>query len=243
MFALRLVLIIVLSTATSTAAWAGPVGLQNASATFSQTFNGIPFLVSQSLDGITNGQNNGWAIYDHTQTDGSQTDPQTAVYETVADLTSPAIDIKMTQNHGTAHLLGRFRFSATTDDRGDFADGLQTGGDVSANWTVLTPTLITLPGSMTSSVLGDGSILVGGTFPNTALYVVRYLLPLANVTGLRLEVMTDPSLPFQGPGLHVNNGNLVLSELEVCTAVPEPATAGLVLVAMLARRAPRRRAE
>jgi hypothetical protein len=35
------------------------------------------------------------------------------------------------------------------------------------------------------------------------------------VTGIRLEVLEDPSLPLDGPGYHSTNGNFLLTELEV----------------------------
>ena len=36
---------------------------------------------------------------------------------------------------------------------------------------------------------------------------------LSPITGIRLEVLEDPSLPFNGPGRQPTNGNFVLTEL------------------------------
>lgn len=204
------------------------VDLQNATATFSQTFDG-PWNASEAIDGTKDITQNGWAIYRSDTT----TNPEVAVFETVSDVTADALLIKMVHdyaNQGGTHLIGRFRISVTSDNRDDFADGLQSGGDVTANWTVLTPTSVSAPG-MGSTILGDGSVLMSGALDRTD-YEITFNTPVTNVTGIRLEVLEDPSLPTNGPGMY-SNGNFVLTELEV-EAVPEPATLSLLALASLA---------
>lgn len=215
---------------------AQPVALQNATATFSQTLTS-DFFASDMINGVLAGID-GWAIFDTTV---GLTNPQTAVFETVTNLTAPGLRIDMLNNYGVnpGHNVGRFRFSYTTDDRATFADGLQTGGDVTANWTVMTPASVTQPAGMSSTILGDGSVLMSGS-PAPGSYFVNYVLPLSGVTGLRLEVLADASLPGNGPGMFSTNGNFVLTELTV-TAIPEPATMSLAALSLLAIRARRRR--
>lgn len=196
---------------------AGAVGLQNATATFSQPFISTgPWPASQMIDGIT-GTANGWAVFDPGT---ASTSAQIAAFETVTNLSAPAIRVNMLHGYTPfpGHTVGRFRFSVTQDDRSTFCNGLQTGGNVTANWTVLTPGSITLPTGTTSTVLADKSILIGGTNQDGS-YVVTFDLPFGAVTGLRLEVMEDPSLPTSGPGRNSTNGNFVLTELYV-TALP-----------------------
>jgi hypothetical protein len=61
----------------------------------------------------------------------------------------------------------------------------------------------------------DGSLLVGGKPPiPQELYTVVVESPLKEITGLRLEVLPDASLPAKGPG-RAANGNFVLNELRV----------------------------
>ncbi len=70
----------------------------------------------------------------------------------------------------------------------------------------------------TVTKLDDGSLLYGGERPDKASYVLRAQLGgTVPITALRLEVLSDPSLPKQGPGRQ-DNGNLHLSEFRVSGA-------------------------
>jgi len=60
----------------------------------------------------------------------------------------------------------------------------------------------------------DHSLLAGGNFPSTDLYVVETAAPEKPITAFRLEIMTDASLPGGGPG-RVKPGNFILSEFQV----------------------------
>ena len=123
-----------------------------------------------------------------------------AVFETQSDLGSGDLTFILHMNHfNPGHLIGRFRLSVTADDRSTFADGLPNGGDVTANWTVLTSPTISVPGAMTSSILGDDSILTAGTIANTGVYSVSFAGVAAGSTGIRLEAIQDGSLPLSGP--------------------------------------------
>lgn len=203
------------------------VTLQNGTATFSQTGAGcFPCGANQATDGNFGPDNsslaNGWSIANATFGDATS---QTAVWETSNDVTATGISFSMHFNHfNPQHLLGRFRFSVTSDDRSLFADGLASGGDVNANWSVLQSPQVTGPLGMTFTTLGDQSVLASGTIPDQGTYTVNYTAPLSNVTGIRLEVIEDATLPFfDGPGLHPANGNFILTEL-VVTSVPEPSS-------------------
>lgn len=60
---------------------------------------------------------------------------------------------------------------------------------------------------------GDRSILASAPYPERAEYVVAFKPSVKRLTAIRIEVMTDASLPQNGPGAAVN-GNLHLSEVE-----------------------------
>lgn len=201
---------------SSSAALAIPVTLQNATATFSQD----DFFVSEASDGIVNATD-GWALHPNETA-------QVAVWETSADFTGNTLNFSLVQIFQQAqHLLGNFRLSVTSDDRSTFADGLHTGGDVTANWTILTGAMLsTTGGSQTLTELGNNSILAGGTTPNTATYSALYTGIFTAITGIRLEVLVNGLLPSNGPGTQPSNGNFVLTEITLdqsVSTIPVPA--------------------
>ncbi len=61
----------------------------------------------------------------------------------------------------------------------------------------------------------DGSLLVSGNVPETDIYTVVAQAEMKNITGVRLELLSDASLPFKGPGRQNENGNLHLTEFVV----------------------------
>lgn len=214
----RLISFAVLATAlTATASAQTIITLQNATAQVSQ--GGFP--VSAAIDGNTN--DGGWAH-------GGQQTADNAVFETVTDASFGTYNFTFTMNFGGEHTLGRFRLSTTTDARSTFADGLQNGGDVTATWTVMTPFNLVSSGGATMSVLGDDSILAGGTRPTADTYTFSANSNQVAVTGFRIELLLDASLPGgTGPG-RANNANFVLTEFSITGvgAVPEPSTYALL---------------
>lgn len=60
----------------------------------------------------------------------------------------------------------------------------------------------------------DGALLASGTVSPTDTYTLVVSLPKGVISGFRLEVLTDASLPQNGPGLH-KNGNFVLTQFSV----------------------------
>jgi hypothetical protein len=186
----------------------GPVALQNATATMTQTQGTT---AAGTIDGITTGFN-GWAI-------GASSPPQTLVWETVSNVPTTADGIfafQFLHFFENTHHMGRFRLSATTDHRSTFADGLSDGGDVTANWTVLDVVSFSATGGPVGTVLNDKSVLVSGPHPSGAgtTFTVRVKGLAGLVTGFRLEVLKDASLPTGGPG-RASNGNFVLNEVNV----------------------------
>lgn len=81
-------------------------------------------------------------------------------------------------------------------------------------WTVVDPETYLSSDGATLTRQSDGSILSGGTRPEKDTLTITATVPLARVTAIKLEVLTDDSLPHRGPGRQ-DNGNLHLSEFEV----------------------------
>lgn len=226
--------------AAASDAYAAPILLQQATATFSQS----GFSIGAAIDGSSA---TGWAI------DPNEVN-QTAVFETSTDVftSGGTLTFTLSQLLGNQHTIGRLRLSATTDNRSLFADGLASGGDVTANWTVLNPASYVSTNSATLTELGDNSILASGTSPQTDIYTISLFTALSGITGFRLEVLEDPSLPFNGPGRQPINGNFVLTNLAVDavnatpTTVPEPTSLILLgggLAGLIARKRRSERAQ
>lgn len=223
---------------------AAPINLVNGTATFSQTaFDPFDHLPGSSVDGSTTGPN-GWAI---ARLPSQETFAEAAVWETFTDVTASTLQFNLIQNftNSPGHLIGRFKLSVTSDDRSTFADGLATGGDVTANWTTLTGGTVLGNAGINFTTLPDDSILVSGGLPATAIYNLTFAGAFLGITGVRLDVLEDPSLPTGGPG-RIFNGNFVLTELTLdasgtVSAVPVPAAlplflSGLLGMGLIARR-------
>jgi hypothetical protein len=186
--------------------------------------------VSEAIDtlipGLTN--NNGWAI-----SDGSSTTDQTAVFETITD-TAPSsfgtvVTLTFHQTSQAQHTVGAFRVAVTTADRGMFADGLANGGNLgpSTIWSTMVPVRATATGGATLTIRSDRSILASGTNPNGSVYTLVFVTPLSGLTGLRIDALSDASLPGSGPG-RSSSGNFVLTELVAdASALPAPSSVSL----------------
>ncbi|MBM3994683.1 MAG: DUF1553 domain-containing protein [Planctomycetes bacterium] len=81
-------------------------------------------------------------------------------------------------------------------------------------WTPLEPASMKSVGGATFTKNKDFSILVGGTNAGQETYTLTFDTKIPDITGLRLEVLPDPSLGAQGPG-RAQNGNFVLQELRL----------------------------
>jgi hypothetical protein len=82
------------------------------------------------------------------------------------------------------------------------------------SWTILEPKEMKSAAGTILSKLPDNSILASGPNPSPEVYTVQVETKLLNITGFRLEVLADSSLPAKGPG-RAPNGNFVLNELKV----------------------------
>jgi hypothetical protein len=185
------------------------VVLRNPTATFSQVSGWNANLI---IDGVTN-DFAGWAVYDFGR-DGAFA--ETAVVETETDIgfaSGSLLTFALYHvNHNPQHALGRFRLSYTTDSRGSFADGLNSGGDVTANWIVLAPKTASATDGVVLMIQPDGSVLASGDNPVTTVYTITAEVAAQGITGFRIEALEDPSLPDSGPGRYPFNGNFVLTE-------------------------------
>ena len=207
---------LLLAALTTGAASADSIALNHATATYSQS----GFDVSAAIDGsLTN--NTGWAI------DPLEANNQSATFfatTPVANAGGTFFTFTLSQLFPSPdmHTIGKFKLSVS--------DNKVTWNDLS------NVTFAAVPSETPVSIAADGTILLKNTPPSTATYTVTGNTNLASVTAFKLDVLTDPSLPNNGPGRQPINGNFVLTEFQVDgVATPLPATAvgGLVLLAGL----------
>lgn len=81
-------------------------------------------------------------------------------------------------------------------------------------WELLRPTQLHSSGGTTLTLLEDQSFLASGANPQQDVYEMTARTEATGLTAVRLEALTDPSLPGGGPGRHANS-NFVLSEFEL----------------------------
>ncbi len=82
-------------------------------------------------------------------------------------------------------------------------------------WSKLKPLMMTAASGSGMKLLDDGSVLVDGAGPAKEKYTLTFPVAERKLTGLRLEVFPDKSLPRGGVGRSPNDGNFVLSGLQV----------------------------
>ena len=81
-------------------------------------------------------------------------------------------------------------------------------------WKVVSPRAVSSASGSMGTTQSDGSVLFGGECPDKETYTITLETELDGITAVRLEALTDASLPSQGPG-RAENGNLHLSEFKL----------------------------
>jgi mono/diheme cytochrome c family protein len=92
-------------------------------------------------------------------------------------------------------------------------------------WVPLDPATYQSAGGATLTKQPDLSLLASGKRPDKDTYTIVADTDLQGITGVRLEVLTDDSLPLRGPGRQ-DNGNLHLNEFRVKAAPRNAPPAG-----------------
>lgn len=86
-------------------------------------------------------------------------------------------------------------------------------------WTPLQVTELAGSNGVKGDLLPDNSVRVRRYVYGDANYIVKLKTSLKGITGLRLELLTDPNLPRTGPGIS-SDGMCVLSEISVTASSP-----------------------
>ncbi|MGB0722151.1 MAG: hypothetical protein ACPGU7_07105 [Gammaproteobacteria bacterium] len=219
------------------AAHAAAIGLQTATSDYGHIGNAI----ANTIDGDT--ASSGWNLYDTLSLGGREA---TIVWETQTVVDVGELTFTMHMLAGSKQILGRYRLSYTTDNQSLFADGLQIGGDITANWVVLnSPTSLSATNGVTLVEHGDSDGSIAANNPaDTSVYTLTYDVNVSGITGFRLEAIADTSLPNDGPGWRDVTGQARLTEIQVAgtaleageTSIPTPAPILLMLGGVLAMR-------
>jgi len=83
-----------------------------------------------------------------------------------------------------------------------------------AAWSLLDPVAYKSAAGQEVTKLDDGSLRLGGKKPERDTYTIEAVSGLKTVRAVRLDVLTDDSLPQKGPGRQ-DNGNLHLNEVKI----------------------------
>lgn len=86
-----------------------------------------------------------------------------------------------------------------------------------ARWTPLQFTSMKSAAGAQLSAEADGSISLSGANPDKDSYTLSAPAPIAGITAIQLEALSDSRLPAGGPG-RADNGNFVLSTFSLSTA-------------------------
>jgi len=81
-------------------------------------------------------------------------------------------------------------------------------------WERMFPEILIANDGSTLERKPDLTVLASGVTPDKETYLITATTKLADITALRLDLLTDDSLPEHGPG-RAGNGNLHLSEFQV----------------------------
>jgi hypothetical protein len=179
--------------------------LISATADFSQ--DGFP--AASAIDGQTT---TGWAIHGPGKWNVNRT--ATFHVDPALKIGGPTRwTIKLDQQHGTQHTLGKFRiqFGQRNDDQRPeeirrrehlerkLAAWTERESNRAINWTVLRPieAKANLP---ILTVLDDDSILASSDQTKRDVYDLKFRTNLKGITAIRLEALPDERLPNGGPG-------------------------------------------
>ncbi len=109
-----------------------------------------------------------------------------------------------------------------TAENAAIVDAWETARGSAESWMpVVAETFMSADGS-TLQRLADGSILASGAAPDKDTLTITATTKLSELTALRLDLLTDDSLPLKGPG-RAPNGNVHLTECELQVFPPGPA--------------------
>jgi len=185
------------------------------------------FEVEKAIDGRAD---TGWAVH---REGGKLNAPHTATFRFEQPVGFPegtSLVVRLEQQYGQQHTLGRVRLSVANDDPPrpvaeqrrelidqGFAQWLQRERARTVHWTRLRPVEAksNLP---LLTVENDDTVFVSGDMSKSDTYELKFHTELRGITAVRLEVLADDRLPKHGPGRIFYEGapgDFMLSNIEL----------------------------
>ncbi|MCY2968602.1 MAG: DUF1549 and DUF1553 domain-containing protein, partial [Planctomycetota bacterium] len=181
------------------------VKLTAPTADFSQ--EGFP--IASAIDGKAD---TGWAIHGP----GKWNVTRTATFQLDPPVSAPkgaSWTLRLDQQHGTSHTIGRFRISLGSANRDDrplaerrkanldrkLAEWVESESKRVAKWSLLEP-LSAKANLPLLTILPDHSIRASSDMTKRDLYDIVYRSPVSKITAIRLEAIPDDAFPSRGPG-------------------------------------------
>lgn len=162
-----------------------------------------------------------YAFFNNTM---EENNPKTKVRPQNASITLPPVDYLSSHRSDIegeiVELKAALKRTTPELEAAQTAWETQTAAEM-VSWSDLDPLNYFSLGGAELTLLGDGSLLASGPEPGRETYVVVTETQAEGITAIRLETLTDPSLPHSGSS-RSSDGEFILTEFEV---VAEPLAA------------------
>jgi hypothetical protein len=140
------------------------------------------------------------AFFANNDYDGRGFGDGTRYFEPTLELATPEQEAARKELQSEIERLDKLQKTATpelTAAQKTWEDSLRGSF---AGWTPVTPASATATNGPALRIMPDGSVLASGVNAAATTYSVSARVPLANITGVRIETLPDASLPRGGPG-------------------------------------------
>jgi Protein of unknown function (DUF1553)/Protein of unknown function (DUF1549)/Planctomycete cytochrome C len=154
--------------------------------------------------------------------DGKSFGDGTRYFEPTLDLATPEQEAARKELQAEIDKLDQQLKTSTPELREAQARWEESLRAAQTTWTALTPREANATNGAVLRIQTDGSVLASGANPPLTSYTVTATAKIAQITGIRIETLPDPSLPRGGPGRD-GYGHFRVTGLRISAA---PAEAG-----------------
>lgn len=185
------------------------------------------FEIDKAVDGRSD---TGWAVHREGTKSNAPHRATLRFERPVSFSEGTRLVVRLEQQYGQHHTIGRVRFSAANDEpprpiaqvraeavEKGFAQWLERERARTAHWTALHP--VEAKSNLPLLTVGaDGVVFVSGDMSKSDTYELKFRSELKGITAVRLEVLPDERLPKHGPGRIFYEGpagDFMLSNIEL----------------------------